>query len=58
MLQITEACQSYVQKIADGSSVLGEQAKKLRLIDEIGGLSEAEKYLEDKIGEKPDVCWK
>lgn len=47
-----------VQKIADGSSVLGEQAKKLHLIDEIGGLPEAEKYLENKIGEKPDVCWK
>lgn len=49
---------SDVQKIADGSSVLGEQAKRLHLIDEIGGLPEAEKYLEDKIGEKPDVCWK
>lgn len=46
-----------VQKIADGSSVLGEQAMKLGLIDEIGGLREAEKYLEEKIGEKPEVCW-
>ena len=46
-----------VKKIADGSSVLGEQAKVLKLIDEIGDLRDAEKYLEDKIGEKPEVCW-
>jgi len=46
-----------VQKIADGSSVLGDRAKELRLIDEIGGISEAEKYLESIIGEKPEVCW-
>lgn len=46
-----------VQKIADGSSVLGARAKELRLIDEIGGISEAEKYLESIIGEKPKVCW-
>lgn len=46
-----------VKKIADGSSVLGEQAKALKLIDAIGDLRDAEKYLEDKIGEKPEVCW-
>jgi protease-4 len=46
-----------VQKIADGSSVLGDRAKELRLIDEIGGIREAEKYLESIIGEKPEVCW-
>ncbi len=46
-----------VSKIADGSSVLGEQAKTLKLVDEIGGLSEAKIYLEDKIGEKPEICW-
>lgn len=46
-----------VQKIADGSSVLGEQAKALKLIDEIGDLRDAEKYLEEKIGQKPEVCW-
>lgn len=46
-----------VQKIADGSSVLGEQAKTLKLIDAIGDLRDAEKYLEDKIGQKPEVCW-
>lgn len=46
-----------VQKIADGSSVLGDRAKELQLIDEVGGISEAEKYLEGIIGEKPEVCW-
>lgn len=46
-----------VQKIADGSSVLGEQAMALKLIDEIGGMPEAEAYLEEKIGEKPEICW-
>lgn len=46
-----------VQKIADGSSVLGEQAKSLGLIDEIGGLFDVEKYLENLIGEKPEICW-
>ncbi len=46
-----------VRKMADGSSVLGEQAKTLGLIDEIGGLREAEKYLEDKIGQRPEICW-
>jgi len=46
-----------VQKIADGSSVLGDQAKQLHLIDDIGGISEVEKYLEGIIGEKPEVCW-
>ncbi len=46
-----------VKVIADGSSVLGGKAKSLKLIDEIGGWAEAEKYLGDKIGEKPKVCW-
>lgn len=46
-----------VQKIADGSSVLGSKAKELHLIDEIGGIQEVEKYLSDKIGEKAEVCW-
>lgn len=46
-----------VRKIADGSSVLGERAKVLGLIDEIGSLPEVEKYLSEKIGEEADVCW-
>lgn len=46
-----------VQKIADGSSVMGAKAKELHLIDEIGGIAEVEKYLSEKIGEKAEVCW-
>ena len=46
-----------IQRIADGSSVLGAKAKELHLIDEIGGLIEVEKYLSEKIGEKAEVCW-
>jgi protease-4 len=46
-----------VRAIADGSSVLGEKAKELGLIDEIGGYNEARKYIEEKIGEKVEVCW-
>jgi len=46
-----------VQKIADGSSVLGDKAKELKLIDEIGGLSDAKNYIEKMINEKPEICW-
>lgn len=46
-----------VRAIADGSSVLGEKAKELKLIDQIGGWTEAENYIEQQIGEKPEVCW-
>lgn len=46
-----------VKKFADGSTVLGERAKELGLIDEIGGIIEIEKYLENQIGEKPEICW-
>jgi len=34
-----------VKSFADGSTVLGEKAKELGLIDEIGGINEVEKYL-------------
>ena len=46
-----------VKSFADGSTVLGSKAKELGMIDEIGGLPEVQKYLETKIGEKPDICW-
>ena len=48
---------SDVQKIADGSSVLGDKAIELKLIDEIGGLSDAKNYIENLIKEKPEICW-
>ncbi|MEI6553559.1 MAG: S49 family peptidase, partial [bacterium] len=46
-----------VKAIADGSTVLGEQAKKLGLIDEIGGFTEAKAYVGSLIKEEPSVCW-
>ncbi len=46
-----------VRKIADGSTVLGERAKELRLIDEIGGINEVEKYLSELIGAPAEICW-
>ena len=46
-----------VKSFADGSTVMGEKAKELGMIDEIGGLPEVENYLEEIIGEKPEGCW-
>lgn len=46
-----------VKKFADGSSVLGDKAKELGLIDEIGGINEVENYLKEQLGEKPEICW-
>ena len=46
-----------VKRLADGSTVLGGSAKALGLIDEIGGIEEVENYLEEIIGEKPEICW-
>lgn len=46
-----------VRKLADGSTMLGEQAKENGLIDEIGGVYEAENYLGQVLGKKVEVCW-
>jgi len=46
-----------VKKMADGSTMLGEMALQNGLIDQVGGINEVEKYLEEVIGEKPEVCW-
>jgi protease-4 len=46
-----------VREIADGSTVLGEQAKELNLIDEIGGYDDAQAYLGELVGEEVSVCW-
>jgi ClpP class serine protease len=37
--------------------VLGEKAKELGLIDEVGGIFEVEDYLEEQLGEEPMICW-
>lgn len=46
-----------IRAIADGSSVLGEAARELGLIDEIGGYLEVREYIEEIIGEESTVCW-
>jgi signal peptide peptidase SppA len=46
-----------VRGIADGSTVLGDKAKELGLVDQIGGLPEVEQYIEKTTGEKPEICW-
>ncbi len=46
-----------VREFSDGSTVMGEQAIELGLIDQIGGINEVEKYIEGQIGEKPEICW-
>jgi len=46
-----------VEKLADGSSMLGKMAIEHKLIDRIGSYPEAEAYLTEQIGEKPEICW-
>ena len=46
-----------VRVIADGSTVMGARAVELKLVDEIGGLFEAEQYLSEQIGEEVATCW-
>lgn len=46
-----------VRSFADGSTVLGEKAKELGLVDEIGGINEVEAYIAETIGENPEICW-
>ncbi len=46
-----------IDKLADGSTMLGEAALKHKLIDRIGGMPEVEAYLAEQIGEEPIVCW-
>ncbi|MFH1170293.1 MAG: S49 family peptidase [Candidatus Vogelbacteria bacterium] len=46
-----------VQKIANGQTYLGDEALKLGLIDEIGDMQTATKFIEDQIGEPADICW-
>ena len=46
-----------VQKLADGSTVMGEQALKDGLIDKIGSLPDVESFLTEKIGSEAKICW-
>jgi len=46
-----------VRIFADGATVLGDKALSLGMIDEIGGIYEVEKYLEEVTGEESEICW-
>jgi protease-4 len=46
-----------VKSFADSSSVLGEKAKELGLIDKIGGIEEAKAYLNEVTDGEPVICW-
>ncbi len=47
-----------VQKLADGSMMLGQQAIESGLVDEIGGYNEAVTFIEDEyLDDVAKVCW-
>ncbi len=45
-----------VEKLADGRTWLGDDAKANGLIDEIGGLSESKEWLKNELKIEPKVC--
>ncbi len=47
-----------VRLLADGSTMMGEDALKNGLIDKIGNLYDVEDFVKDKIGEEVNICWK
>src|SRR3989344_6391890 len=48
---------SEVEKLANGLTYVGTDALDYGLIDEIGDMTSATKYLEENIGEKVETCW-
>lgn len=46
-----------IERLADGSTMLGQMALENGLIDQIGGLPEVSKYLKMMIEEEVDICW-
>ena len=45
-----------VEKLADGSTMLGIAAKENGLIDEIGDIYDAQDWIENKLGIEPEIC--
>jgi len=41
----------------EGITLFGQMALENGLVDKIGGQSEVEEYLEEKIGEDEEICW-
>lgn len=48
---------SKIEKLANGLTYIGTDALSYGLIDEIGDMTSATKYLEEQIGEKVELCW-
>ena len=46
-----------VSKLADGSTLMGDDAIKAGLIDEIGSLDDAKNWVKEKIGTDIELCW-
>jgi protease-4 len=46
-----------IAALADGSTMLGAMALENGLIDQIGGQTEVDVYLEEQIGENVEYCW-
>ena len=46
-----------VKSFSTGATFLGEEAKSLGLIDQVGSIYDVENYLETKMGERPYICW-
>lgn len=46
-----------VERLADGSTMLGKAAKEAGLIDQLGSYKEAKAWLSEKTGEQPIICW-
>ena len=45
-----------VEKLADGSTMLGMAAKENGLIDEIGNISDAQEWIRSELGIEPEIC--
>ena len=41
----------------EGITLFGQMALENGLVDKIGGQSEVEEYLKEKIGEDEEICW-
>ncbi|MBA4320972.1 MAG: hypothetical protein C0412_21485 [Flavobacterium sp.] len=45
-----------VEKLADGSTMLGGAAKEKGLIDEIGNIYDAEEWIKNELKIEPNLC--
>lgn len=45
-----------VEKLADGSTMLGKAAKESGLIDEIGDIYDAEEWIKEELKIEPEIC--